>query len=90
MSEDDEIDRAELEDYILTAIAYAIQGASEDFPNAARRDFPPETDGKMTLSQYLRSNEVSDHLAEAILVSLTKHRLRVIFDEDSQPGQPVA
>lgn len=84
MFEDDEVDRSDLEDHTLTAIAAGIQGVCADFPDAARRDFPPETDGRTTLSQYLRSNEVSDHLASAILGSLHKHRLRVVFDEENQ------
>ena len=80
MTEDEVLDRSELEDYVQTAIANAIQGASPDFPDAARRDFPPETDGKTTLSAYLLSNQVSDHLADAVVASLSKHRLRVVFE----------
>lgn len=82
MTEDDEIDRADFEVYVHAAIANAIQAASADFPNTARRDFPPETDGKATLGEYLRSNQVSDHLADAVLESLTKHRLRIVFEDE--------
>jgi hypothetical protein len=71
-------DESELEDHVLHLVAGAIQGASNDFPSAARRDFPADTDGKTTLATYLRSNQVSDHLAGAVLAELYKRGFRIV------------
>jgi hypothetical protein len=81
--EDDLSDAGEFVDYILHVVAAAIQGASSDFPDAARSDFPPETDGRTTLAEYLRSNKVSDHLAGAVFENLGKHRLQIRWIPDA-------
>jgi hypothetical protein len=65
-------DQDETEDDILGIIAIAIKGAGVDFPDAAQRDVPEGRNGG-SLSAYLRSNQVSDHLAAAVLAQLRRH-----------------
>jgi len=71
-------DEDEHDDHIRSIVAAAIQGASQDFPDAFRRDFPAGTDGKTPLSAYLRSNQVSDHLADAVLAELKERGFRIV------------
>ena len=70
-------DADEFEDHCLHAIAAGIQGASRDVSEAAQLDFSPEGGGA-SLTQYLQTNRVSDHLARAVFASLRKHGLQII------------
>lgn len=70
-------DESEFHDHVIGFIASAIQTASADFPHAARRDFPIETDGRTSLTAYLRSNQVSRYLAEAVFAELQDRGFRI-------------